>query len=43
MADRRVVITGLGCVTPLAESADALFDGLCQSRSAISRIESFDT
>jgi 3-oxoacyl-[acyl-carrier-protein] synthase II len=43
MTDRRVVITGLGCVTPLAENADLLFEGLCQARSAISLIESFDT
>ena len=43
MTDRRVVITGLGCVTPLAESVESLFEGLCQARSAISMIESFDT
>ncbi|NLW83918.1 MAG: beta-ketoacyl-ACP synthase II [Phycisphaerae bacterium] len=43
MTERRVVITGLGCVTPLAESPEALFEGLCQARSAISIIESFDT
>jgi 3-oxoacyl-[acyl-carrier-protein] synthase II len=43
MTDRRVVITGLGCVTPLAESVEVLFEGLCQARSAISAIESFDT
>ncbi|MBP8604925.1 MAG: beta-ketoacyl-ACP synthase II [Phycisphaerae bacterium] len=43
MTGRRVVITGLGCITPLAESAEALFDGLCEGRSGISMIESFDT
>ena len=43
MTDRRVVITGLGCITALAESAEALFEALCQSRSGISKIESFDT
>ena len=43
MVDRRVVITGLGCVTPLAESAEDLFDALCQGKSGISEIESFDT
>ena len=43
MTERRVVITGLGCVTPLAESPETLFEGLCQARSAISIIESFDT
>ena len=43
MTKRRVVITGLGCVTALAETADDLFDKLCRSESAISPIESFDT
>jgi len=43
MTDRRVVITGLGCITPLAESVEVLFEGLCQGRSGISLIESFDT
>jgi len=43
MTDRRVVITGLGCITPLAETVESLFEGLCQSRSGISAIESFDT
>jgi 3-oxoacyl-[acyl-carrier-protein] synthase II len=43
MSKRRVVITGLGCITALAESADELFAALCDGRSGISRIESFDT
>ena len=43
MIERRVVITGLGCITSLAESHEELFDSLCQSKSGISRIESFDT
>jgi 3-oxoacyl-[acyl-carrier-protein] synthase II len=43
MTERRVVITGLGCVTSLAESPETLFEALCQSRSGISTIESFDT
>ncbi|MHC4073558.1 MAG: beta-ketoacyl-ACP synthase II [Planctomycetota bacterium] len=43
MNKRRVVITGLGCVTALAESADKLFAALCEGRSGISTIESFDT
>ncbi len=43
MTQRRVVITGLGCVTALSESVDDLFDKLCRSESAISKIESFDT
>jgi len=43
MNKRRVVITGLGCVTALAESADRLFAALCEGRSGVSNIESFDT
>jgi len=43
MSKRRVVITGLGCVTALAESADELFAALCKGQSGISTIESFDT
>ncbi len=43
MSRRRVVITGLGCVTALAESADGLFAALCEGKSGISPIESFDT
>jgi 3-oxoacyl-[acyl-carrier-protein] synthase II len=43
MQRRRVVITGLGCVTALAESADGLFVALCDGRSGVSTIESFDT
>ncbi len=42
MNKRRVVITGLGCITALAESADELFSALCQGKSGISPIESFD-
>jgi 3-oxoacyl-[acyl-carrier-protein] synthase II len=43
MSKWRVVITGLGCVTALAESANELFAALCEGKSGISTIESFDT
>ncbi len=43
MSKRQVVITGLGCVTALAESADGLFAALCEAKSGVSSIESFDT
>lgn len=43
MTNRRVVITGLGCITALGETADQLFDAVCHSQSGISTIESFDT
>ncbi len=42
MNRRRVVITGLGCVTALAESVEDLFAALCEGRSGVSPIESFD-
>jgi len=42
MSRRRVVITGLGCVTALAESPEDLFIALCEARSGISTIKSFD-
>ncbi len=42
MDRRRVVITGLGCVTALAESVEGLFIALCEGRSGVSAIESFD-
>ena len=43
MSKRRVVITGLGCITALAESAGELFAALCEGKSGISAIDSFDT
>lgn len=42
MNRRRVVITGSGCVTALSESVDELFAALCEGRSGVSAIESFD-
>jgi 3-oxoacyl-[acyl-carrier-protein] synthase II len=43
MSRRRVVITGLGCITALAESVEGLFAALCEGKSGVSTIESFDT
>ena len=43
MNRRRVVITGLGCITALAESVGELFAALCEGKSGVSNIESFDT
>lgn len=39
---RRVVITGMGPVTPIGIGNEALVDGLCSSRSGVSEIELFD-
>ncbi len=38
----RVVISGFGCLTPLGNSRDALWEGFRTSRSGIRRIETFD-
>ncbi|MCU0916928.1 MAG: beta-ketoacyl-ACP synthase II [Planctomycetes bacterium] len=43
MDRRRVVITGLGCITALSESVEELFVALCEGKSGVSTIESFDT
>jgi 3-oxoacyl-[acyl-carrier-protein] synthase II len=40
--NRKVVITGLGAVTPLGNTVPAFWDGLVNGRSGISRIASFD-
>ena len=40
---RRVVITGMGCVTPIGIGREAYWGALQQGTSGIGRIESFDT
>jgi 3-oxoacyl-[acyl-carrier-protein] synthase II len=42
MSKRRVAITGLGCITSLGESVNEFFTALCEGKSGISKIESFD-
>lgn len=43
MSGRRVAITGLGVVTALGESPDALWENLCAGKSGVKTIERFDT
>ena len=42
MGERRVVVTGLGAITPLGVSAPTLWDGLVSGKSGIRRISRFD-
>lgn len=40
---QRVVITGLGAITPLGLGVDSFFQGLLDGKNGISKVESFDT
>ena len=42
MAERRVVVTGMGAITPLGNDVESFWDGLVAGRSGIDRIGSFD-
>ncbi|MFZ2727443.1 MAG: beta-ketoacyl-ACP synthase II [Methylococcaceae bacterium] len=42
MSKRRVVITGLGAITPLANTVAKTWDGIINGKSGISPIDSFD-
>lgn len=42
MSTRRVVITGLGAVTPLANTVSETWEGIINGKSGISHIDSFD-
>ncbi len=42
MADRRVVVTGMGAVTPFGVTVDPYWDGLIEGRSGITPISLFD-
>lgn len=43
MANKRVVITGVGIISPLGNSLDLLWEGLSNGKSGISQVESMDT
>lgn len=40
---RRVVVTGLGAITPLGQSKNQLWTSLCNGKSGIDKITAFDT
>lgn len=42
MSQRRVAITGLGIVSPIGSSIDSAWDAICNGRSGIGTITSFD-
>ena len=42
MAERRVVVTGMGAITPLGNDVATFWDGLVAGRSGIDHIASFD-
>ncbi len=43
MAKRRVVITGLGCVTPIGLDRETFWRAACEGRSGVSTVTKFDT
>ena len=42
MSKRRIVITGMGVVTSLGETADGMWDKLCAGKSGIRSVTRFD-
>jgi 3-oxoacyl-[acyl-carrier-protein] synthase II len=40
---RKVVITGIGAVTPIGTGVDGLWDGVCRQQSGVRKITRFDT
>lgn len=42
MQDRRVVITGLGAITPIGQTREGLWNGVMREESAVRRITRFD-
>jgi 3-oxoacyl-[acyl-carrier-protein] synthase II len=42
MSQRRVVVTGMGIVSPVGSTIDSAWDAICNGRSGIKTISSFD-
>ncbi len=43
MSKRRVVVTGLGCISPLGNSVETTWEGILAGKSGVNLIENFDT
>ncbi len=43
MSKRRVVVTGLGCISPLGNSVSSTWDGILNGKSGVNLIENFDS
>ena len=43
MDKRRIVVTGMGVITPLGQDVQSFWEGLLAGRSGIRKLESFDT
>ncbi len=43
MSDRRVVVTGIGAITPVGKTVPEFWDGLTSGRNGVRTIENFDT
>ena len=41
--ERRVVITGLGAITPIGNNVEEFWDGIKSGRCGIDKIKNFDT
>ncbi len=39
---RRVVVTGIGCMTPIGKDVASMWKSLCEARSGVGKITSFD-
>jgi len=42
MSQRRVVVTGMGIVSPVGSTIDSAWDAVCNGRSGIKTVTSFD-
>ena len=42
MSQRRVVVTGMGIVSPVGSTIDTAWNAICNGRSGISTVASFD-